>query len=304
MRKRWIIPAGAALVCLLAAFFVLRPSGDGHSVASVDGFPVAEEEFRLFLDDKKAAAAAHFYAVYGAQVDSGFWNRAYDGQTPLEYARELALTTLTESKMEDILLHERGLVEDIGYAALMGELKAKNEEQERKMAAGETAYGLKVYTPLEFYSYTRSQRYFLLVDSQVELEAPVVEDAALRAVYAQNLDRFSRGMELTYERAEKGRVTTAVIVESEIPKEDAWTLQVYQLLSALEEGASVEIPVEGGTATLTLTQKTVLGHASFEESRTTVLRIYAEERLKALLEQRVREAKVVKSAGFHDISFS
>ncbi len=291
-----------ALALVAAALVVFMPRGVPEgAVLTIDGYPVTAEEFALFLNDRRAATASYFYKEHGAEVDQGFWDREYGGLTPNRYARQTALDELMPAKMESILLKERGLLEDVSYGALMAEMERTNAERAEKIAAGEVVYGLSEYKPLEFYFYTRSNRWTRLLDSETELQRGKVGDTALRETYNNNLPYFSLGLEITAEKITAAGKETITLKQADIPKESNELQTIFDFLSQMTEGEETEeLELSEGMVRFKVLDKEDMGSTPFEDARESVLRIYAEESLRGLIDERVSKARVKFNNGLYE----
>ncbi len=300
--KIWMAAGVMTVAAAGLAVFLLTAPGGGRTtyetlpaltVLTVDGYPVMTDEFQLFLKDERALTVAHFAEKYGAQPDSGFWTRDFDGQTPMEYARDAALAKLLAVKTEDILLHERGLLEEIGFAQIVADMEKKNADQAAKLAAGQPVYGMVKYDLFTYYWRERSNRRTALLTSQIEQANP--PEAALRTLYEENRDLLGRGTEITIEIAyEGGGVETETFSEYTISKEDMEALAVWQSLSGQQPGARLDgVFLRGRTANVTLLSKNELGGESFEDAHNFLVRTYAEEQLRQLIAKRQEDARLV-----------
>lgn len=265
---------------------------DGYYLLTIDGYGVTEDEFRLFLNDERALTAGYFYQRYGAQPDAGFWHRDYDGQTPMEYAKESALNKLLSAKMEFIIAGERGVREYAGFDAMIYQMQAANAERERKSEAGGVIYGLSSYDAFTYFNYIRSIFWSELKKSQEELTHPT--DKQLEALYNENKGMFDRGVEFTYEvRYTDGDAEAVTVTMGEVGKEDYETMELLELLADMDEGESTgERYYRGKTADITLISKDQLGYDNFSDARDYLKRIYAEQELREFIADRVGKAIV------------
>jgi len=95
-----------------------------------------------------------FQSRYGAEYEQNFWQKEYDGQTPLDALRQKALEQITQLKVQQIAAKKAGLVQDITYG---GFLKAREEENQRRQedaSSGKVIYGPLKYGVEEYYQYT------------------------------------------------------------------------------------------------------------------------------------------------------
>lgn len=306
---------------------------DNEVLFTVDGYPVSRKEFSLFIRNQRAAAAQHFYTTYGLEGGEGFWDTEYDGQTPSEYCKELALKDIIEYKMERILAYERGLVEHVDYQDLMGDMEQLNEKN-RKRTEGQTSYGLMNYEPWQYLLYIRSDCGVQLLKDEAKRCGKSVSEEELKARYEAEKEAYNKGYDMTYEhldvfsvkdgyqiekaltavadRASKtGETLNAaaaalnlfeeytaeekVSSEEVVGKDDLWGQWIQAEAQKLEEGMITEPMVIASDAgsLLRCIKKEALGYISFEDAKDDVLSRYAKESLQAEIEQRIEAASVV-----------
>lgn len=82
---------------------------------SINGIEIPEEEFRMFLQDEKAITADYFSQTYGAEYNEHFWNTDFEGENPIQFAREKALSKLVQVKAEQQLAVQHGLIRSVSY---------------------------------------------------------------------------------------------------------------------------------------------------------------------------------------------
>lgn len=302
-KRFFVIPL--VLCLLLSGGCVTRPETaesppgpspvPGGALLTVDGYGVTEEEFTLFLMEQRALTAAYFGREYGAEIDEGFWNRDFDGQTPNQYARDAALQELLTAKMESILLKERGLADDISYEALKTNMDKTNAENAQKLKTGEVFYGLTEYDASTYYAYVRSQRWGELVRSQPDYSAPTPD--ALRKVYDENPDYFTSFPVYTCKFVYSDGSEEEVEVSAEtVHKEDGLGAELLAALGEINPGDTLPgMSMGGKEGDVTLLSLIPGQPLPFEDSETQALlaSIYEESELYTLLRQRVADAKVV-----------
>lgn len=301
--KRFL--AVSLVLCLfLSGGCAARPGAEGNlptpaaipdgALITVDGCPVPQEEFMLFLMDQRALTAAHFGQEYGAEIDEGFWSRDFDGQTPNEYAREAALQELLTAKMETILLRERELADDISYEALMADMEKTNAENAQKLESGEVFYGLTEYDAATYYVYIRSQRWGELLRSQADYSAPTTDD--LKEVYRDFPDYFTSLPVYTCQFVyEDGSVEELAVSAETVHKEDGAGAQLLGALGENQPGETLPgMSLGGKTGHVTLLSVTPGKPLPFEDEATQaqLSALFQERELYALVADRVANAAV------------
>lgn len=130
------------------------PDVDGLEViAAVDSEAITVREFRQEMDHHRAGVFTGFNRRYSLDSFRDFWNHAFDGKTPLEVLKEKALESACRHKMQQILMKEKGLVEDIGYEAFLRQWSAENNARAEAAGAGKVLYGPVQYTERGYFQY-------------------------------------------------------------------------------------------------------------------------------------------------------
>ncbi|MBU5442214.1 hypothetical protein [Paenibacillus sp. MSJ-34] len=291
--------AAVAASFIFVAFFLIKPvsgsfqQGDEGDLLTIDGFGVSEQEFLLFLYDERALTANTFYQQYGADADSDFWDRKFDGQTPLEYARNSALDKLLTAKMEAIVAVEQGLIgKDIRFSSIMNERERTNAERERMLKDGEVFYGLSSFDEYQYYNYIRNHVWSELV--KWYSNKTKVTDEELYPVYEANKDLFTLGVELTYMMLRQdGSTEILTQTENDIPKGDTQALDIWYELKELEPGQKrSEVEYKGEVVDVLLMSKKEMGDKPFSDAKPLLLQIYAEDQLRLLVKERVESANI------------
>lgn len=319
-KSTWLRIALCALVLLLAAglfwFFGRVPPEEmpppetspptepvQEALLTIDTHPVSEDEFRLFLQNERASVSAYYHAQHGVDLNEVGWDADINGTTPNEYAKASALSKLVAAKMESILLHEWGELDDLSYETFLHELAQENEARRKALEAGEVIYGLREYSPATYYSYIRTSRWAKLLLIYEEQASPTEEE--LLALYQENIDFFQRGTDYHYRVTyADGEIEELEASENSVAKEDYETRELLTYLATINPGESLTGgQYRGRDATITLLSAAELGEMPFEECRGTVESIYVEESLRALVASRVAQADItINDAKWNEIS--
>lgn len=272
-----------------------EPPGEGAvpegALLTIDGYPVPKEEFLLFLEEERALTAAYFGQTYGAQVDEGFWSREFDGQTPSDYAKESALNSLLSAKMQAILLHERGLAEDISYEKLEADREKTNRERAEKLRSGEIFYGLTEYDAPTYYAYVAAQRLGDLYQSQYELAKPTQEQ--LRGLYNEDPPRYAEPPSYTCRISyADGGEETVILTASSVSKEDEYGQRLYEELGETRLGETLyQVNYLGREAEVKLLSAEV-PEPDFARAGEALRLEFSQRELWDILRERIEGAKV------------
>ncbi len=284
----------AAAVIVVSAGWVNGAGGSAQkSLLTIDGYQVSEEEFQFYLYDERALTANTFYLKYGADADADFWDRSFDGQTPMEFARENALEKLLTAKMEALIAVENKLIDqDISFASIMEEREDKNKERKRMLEKEETFYGLSSFDEYQYYNYFRNEIWSKLLTWY--LDNTKVEESELQVFYDENKEMFQNGSRLEYMLLwEDGSTEVLTQTENDISKADTQTLYLWYELDKLEAGEQLkQTEYKGKLVDALLISKEELGHKSMQEVKGLLLQLYGEEQLRLMVEERVQNAKV------------
>ncbi|NQX64344.1 hypothetical protein [Paenibacillus qinlingensis] len=126
------------------------------TVAYINDSAIDEREFQLFLHDVKAQTAGYFKQTYNADNSSSFWTTSFQGEVPIEKAKQLALDRLKEVKVQQFLAQEYGLVNDLSYAVFLENWLTENQRREKAIKNNQVIYGPKQYDERGYYTYVFS----------------------------------------------------------------------------------------------------------------------------------------------------
>ena len=130
---------------------------------------IFSDEWQEFLQQQKSAVTVYYTQNYGCTVfDDAFWSTEYDGQTPLDCARNRALDTLIDNCVVLRAAQERDLIENIDLRTLKKEWKGFNKQRESSVSMNSVMY---------------------LEENLID-EDPLIEEAA-QEFYGENLNQFT-----------------------------------------------------------------------------------------------------------------
>lgn len=287
-------------------------------VLSMNDIGVSAEEFMLFLQDEKAATATYFYQKYGAEDSEDFWNKSYEGEIPIEFAKETAIEKLVNLKVEQELAVAYGLLESPLF-----------EDIERELENEDSMYGAESLNEYQQYMLYHSK---ILIDTLTQFkndssglpekdleayyedhqftmfkEADEVKAIQIGMVFTNNEPKDSVVAEITaqlqndssiHELEEKYNIT---IQEKEYgPKEgkDENASQLEMLLSSEAHTlgvGEVSDPVQYGEQyfIMMVTEKNEGKVKSFEEVKENIQNLLIEEAFNKMIEDNVRNAQII-----------
>lgn len=190
MKKAWkyALVASISLLGLICfAWTAFRPYC--IPVLKIADQPVFADEWRSFLQQQKSAATVYYTKNYGCTTfDEQYWRTEYDGRTPLDYARKLALDALIDDCMILQEARDKSLIDAIDLRTLKKEWQAFNEQRQSAAENG------VIYGPLQ-YSFENYYRHLIsnLRNSLGELlttNTPFTE-TELQGFYQKNRAMFT-----------------------------------------------------------------------------------------------------------------
>ncbi len=154
----------------------------------MNGEAVAARELELAMLEQRALVLDEAQRR-GVMVGPDFWIRPAGGVVPLEEVRARALRTLTRRKLEQLLAKEAGLIGDLSYAALLGDLARENARRSEVLSRGGVIYGPTQYDEVGYADYRQAN----LVQAHLRwLAAKPRPSAELRAYYRLVKERYYR----------------------------------------------------------------------------------------------------------------
>jgi len=129
-----------------------KPVDDLAVVATVNGEPVTADWFSRVMFMQRASVHSYFADKYGEVAeDSSFWNTSYNGEKPIDVLRSKALEKCVETKIQQIWLKERGLLDTIDYQSFRRVFQSENERRKQAANEGRAVYGTKQFDEATFF---------------------------------------------------------------------------------------------------------------------------------------------------------
>ncbi|WP_127589188.1 peptidyl-prolyl cis-trans isomerase [Paenibacillus koleovorans] len=160
------------------------------AVATVNGEVVEAREFAAFLMAERSKVYAYFQSKYGAEDSHAFWNKPYNGETPMDKIISDTWKKVVAAKVQQSLGVQAGFLQDTSYTAYLKQLQAENERRLQAARNGKPIYGPKQLEAKTYYDMRQSQ---LLEDlRRRHNESDVVADADITAYYEANKRDFMK----------------------------------------------------------------------------------------------------------------
>jgi hypothetical protein len=195
-RKRQALFLFVLLLLVLLSIGWLSGRQGEPTVATVNGVPVSEQEFKLFLQDNTANTYNYFKQRYNVDNHPGFWTGTFGGEVPIEYARKQALDQLVRIKIEQSLAKKNGIMKDIRYSAFLRSLTEENKQRKEKLINNQVIYGPEQYNELDYFRYVHSNMLVQLKQKLAQGELRV-SNPEIDGYYNANHALFKKNNEVT-----------------------------------------------------------------------------------------------------------
>ncbi|CAN7601113.1 hypothetical protein [Paenibacillus sp. LjRoot56] len=178
------------------------------TVAYINDVPIDEREFQLFLNDAKAQTAGYFKKNYNADDSASFWTTSFQGEVPIEKAKQLALDRLKEVKVQQLLALQYSLVNDLSYTTFLENWAMENQRREKAIKNNQVIYGPKQYDERGYYTYLFSNLVLKVQAVFKEETAPKGGDSARNGLTD---DQKQRAQDASYAKKVKQLMDAAQV---------------------------------------------------------------------------------------------
>lgn len=144
------------MVMLSAAAVPASEMPDDTVVAKINGLPVQMREFMLMVNKNRSEVFSYFKQTYNAEDSETFWTDQFEGESPSELVKQYAIDELKETKTEQALAIEYGIIENGDYDKFVTEWKAENERRKAAKANNEVIFGPVEYREMDYFNYVHS----------------------------------------------------------------------------------------------------------------------------------------------------
>jgi hypothetical protein len=300
------------VMLLLAAagfsIFALSSPSDGakdnneHSIVfSVNGSPVSTDEFSIVLENNKALTTSYFDAKYQTEYTADFWTTDFQGEKPIDYAKQKSVEELTRYRVEQQLIMEQGENVEIDYSQFIKKLENENLERRNKKLKNVPVYGLTQFSPFQYYDYLHSTHFTNMMHKLISNSD--IDNKSLLEFYDNHKDKyFNKGTLYRGEIIQDGSVIETVTLEYQyISKEDQQQIRLYSLAETLKPGELSEpIAYRQGQSQFKLTQAEFLGYRSFDDVQSELKQLYIQDTIQKQIEIRIKSANVILNLPVYD----
>ncbi|WP_413378190.1 hypothetical protein [Alkalihalobacillus sp. 1P02AB] len=175
------LKTGISIVLIVLTSFLILTKGESTNqiyLMSIDGIHIPEEEFRMFVQDEKAATASYFYEKYGVGDSEYFWGTEYGGEKPISVAKKNALEKLLKVKVEQELAVQYGVLTNSHFQTITEAIQSEN-----------SMYGVEELNVFQEYMVFHS-KVFLDTLAIFKRETASVEEDRMMEFYYENKDRL------------------------------------------------------------------------------------------------------------------
>ena len=184
------------LFIAIAVLVILLATMDQDEVNDMEGIAVTSNELHREMERCRTMVINQLVTEHAITDMTGFWEKKYNGQTPLEMIQQKALDTLVVFKVQERLLEERNLWPYSHYSELISDLKKTNAAREKAAREGITIYGPINYTERAFFDYQFGNAIIRLKKQLVEEGTLVVDEEALLSYFDKLKDTVYQEGEL------------------------------------------------------------------------------------------------------------
>ncbi len=230
------------LLILLTVITALTTSGlilfnsikDNSIVMTVNEKSVNLREFKMILNEQRAATFSYFNVKYGAEDSKDFWTSSFGGEIPIEVAKKKTSDYIIEVKVQQQLGVQKNIINDSSYSAFLEELKKENKKRKEAVKNNQVIYGPEKYGEREYYFYLFYNILIKLKEKMSEKEI-AVNESELKEIY-------EKYKESDFKNKDTVRVQRIYILyhgDNNISKSDA-ELKINEIKERLEKGESLE----------------------------------------------------------------
>jgi len=249
----------------------------GDYLLAINEHRISHEEFDFFLKMERTTTASYFGSKYNAVIDADFWERNYEGITPIDHAKDAALRNMIALYAQLDLGVQWGLLwpEEGNFGGFVAELETVNEDRAKMLEEGEAFQGLTEFDLPTFFHYRRAQLSSDLHFHQIGLNTSTEEE--LRELFAETMHMYGGGMDIVIKLIhENGSEEIMDIIRDNIHREHLELATLYEVMLGAQIGERVDgLAWEGKTVSAVLLEQIPLGFMSFADVRPSVMANHA-----------------------------
>lgn len=199
----WILGVAMIILALpVIVFFQAEKPSPVHNVSptstanspssstiavQVWGEPVDVREFLLFLQQNRASVFDYFHHTYGATDSNTFWTNNYGGEIPADKLKQVTLTSIVQTTVQQHLAKEYGIISDISYDGFIQAFMQENLRRQNAFTHHQIIYGPTYYNEWDYFTY-RFSNMVIQLKYVLDQKLFMTSDQKLQAYYNQMKD--------------------------------------------------------------------------------------------------------------------
>jgi len=189
--KKLIIAFLMLIIIVASTIYLIVDNKKMSVVATINGEPIFDVEFKHRLLSNRADICSYFAQKYGVKEDAKFWNNSFNGEVPINMAKQKTLEQLIRIKIEQILAREKGIIDDISYSAFLKSFENENTMRKEFAKDNKIIYGAINYNEQEYFAYIYSNMIKKLKDYLKNNEF-TIDEAAIREKYEKEKEKYKK----------------------------------------------------------------------------------------------------------------
>ncbi|MBX9853643.1 MAG: hypothetical protein K2X86_18010 [Cytophagaceae bacterium] len=166
-------------------------------MATINGEPIETKEYLTYLKKYRSSVYSYFISEYRL-TDSAFqWTKNYGAENPSEVLKRKALNELLLVKTQQLLMKEKGLMNDLSYSYFLQELHQVNAQRKIARQNNEVIYGPVQYSERTYFEYVFTNN---IVRLKQNLEGTEIffDEETLNRHYQQIKDQYFKKEDNSY----------------------------------------------------------------------------------------------------------
>lgn len=121
------------------------------NIITVNNIPVSSQEVKMQIDIQRPGVFDYFRKKYNVENNQEFWEKSYNGERPEDLLISRTVEACTNSKVEQRLMLDEGIINSVSYDSFLKELRKENKARKSKLSRNEIIYGPEQYSEEVFY---------------------------------------------------------------------------------------------------------------------------------------------------------
>jgi len=164
------------------------PAKGDPAVMTINGEPVSASEYLLIMERQKASVYLFFKEHQNLDDRPGFWSEEMGPDGPLAKLRNATLEELIRVKVNQGLAKQKGLIQDVTYAAFRADFTSENARRVKALSAGDVVYGPRQYREATYYYKRFGDLVYQLTHAIGKEQDQKTRNKAIEQYYEDNKD--------------------------------------------------------------------------------------------------------------------